>query len=152
MEMGAFALTFKAFLASTPVPIHQVVTSPSILAWIREAFIFVHFTVDANPACITEALVSERWHYLLWQVNVQLSHSSNTGLGEETRDRGAHFCSSRDLYADRRGHGMNHVGPSGVLRKQTSLVLPWFIKMLEKLIHYRELSYAKSGCWYNIVG
>lgn len=60
MEMGAFALTFKALLASTPVPIHQVVTSPSILAWIREAFIFVHFTVDANPACITEALVSER--------------------------------------------------------------------------------------------
>lgn len=55
-----FCITFKALLASTPVSIHQIVTSSPILAWIRKTFIFVHFTVDANPACITEALVSER--------------------------------------------------------------------------------------------
>lgn len=51
-------MAFKALLASTPVSIHQVVTGSSILAWIGKAFIFVHFTVDADPACITEALVS----------------------------------------------------------------------------------------------
>ena len=60
------AFTFKALLASAPVSIHQIVTSSSVLAWIRKAFISVHFTVDANPACITEALVSERrQNYLL---------------------------------------------------------------------------------------
>lgn len=51
-------IAFKALLASTPVSIHQIVTSSSILAWVRKTFIFVHFAVDANPACITEALVS----------------------------------------------------------------------------------------------
>lgn len=51
-------MAFKALLASAPVSIHQIVTSSSILAWIRKTFIFVHFTVDSNPACIAEALVS----------------------------------------------------------------------------------------------
>lgn len=60
MEICTFAFTFKALLASTPVSIHQIVTSSSILARIRKTFISVHFTVGANPACITEALVSER--------------------------------------------------------------------------------------------
>lgn len=76
MEICTFAFTFKALLASTPVSIHQVVTGSSILAWIGKAFIFVHFTVDADPACITEALVSERrQNSLLWGMKVQLSQS-----------------------------------------------------------------------------
>lgn len=52
-----FCCTFETLLAGTPVSIHQIVTSSSILAWVRKTFIFVHFTVDANPACFTEALV-----------------------------------------------------------------------------------------------
>lgn len=71
-----FALTFKALLAGAPVSIHQVITSSSILAWVGKAFIFIHFTVDANPACITEALVSENTNEqnsLLWGMKVRLS-------------------------------------------------------------------------------
>lgn len=50
--------TFKTLLASASVSIHQIVTSSSILAWVRKTFIFVYFTVDTNPTCITEALIS----------------------------------------------------------------------------------------------
>lgn len=60
LEMCTAVLTFKALLASTPVPIDQVVTGSPILTWIRKTFIFVHFAVDANPPCVTEALVPER--------------------------------------------------------------------------------------------
>lgn len=51
-------MAFKALLASTSVSIHQIVTNSSVLAWVRKTFIFVHFTVDTNPACITDTLVS----------------------------------------------------------------------------------------------
>lgn len=51
-------MAFKALLASALISIHQIVTSSSILAWVRKTFIFVHFTVGANPSCITKALIS----------------------------------------------------------------------------------------------
>lgn len=53
-------LTFEALLARTPVAIHQVVARPSVLARVRETLVFVHFAVDANPACITDALIAAR--------------------------------------------------------------------------------------------
>lgn len=68
----ASVLTFKARLARTPVPVHQIVASASILAWVRKTFISVHFTVDANPACITEAFVSERQNYFRRGMNARL--------------------------------------------------------------------------------
>lgn len=53
-------LTFEALLARTPVAVHQVVAGSSILARVRETLVFVHFAVDANPACITDALIAAR--------------------------------------------------------------------------------------------
>lgn len=51
-------MAFKTLLASTPVSIHQIVASSSILARVRQTFVFVYLTVDTNPACITKALIS----------------------------------------------------------------------------------------------
>lgn len=53
-------LTFEALLARSPVAIHQVVARSSVLARVRETLVFVHFAVDANPACITDALIAAR--------------------------------------------------------------------------------------------
>lgn len=50
--------TFEPLLAGTPVAIHQVIARSSILAWVRKTLIFVHLTVDTNPACIAEALIA----------------------------------------------------------------------------------------------
>lgn len=52
--------TFEPLLAGTPVSIHQVITRSLILAWVRKTLIFVHVTVDTNPACIAEALIAAR--------------------------------------------------------------------------------------------
>lgn len=73
--MHASVLTFKALLTSTPVSVHQIVTSASILAWVRETLISVHFAVDADPACITEALVSGRQNYFRRGMNARLRQS-----------------------------------------------------------------------------
>lgn len=53
-------LTFEALLARAPVTVHQVVAGSSVLARVRETLVFVHFAVDANPACITDALIAAR--------------------------------------------------------------------------------------------
>lgn len=81
-------LTFEALPARAPVAVHQVAARSSVLAGVGKTLVFVHFAVDADPACIADTLVAARGQACL------LYGDRGTTESRETRKRWVRLGSS----------------------------------------------------------